>query len=174
MCSSDLGGGRVGEPRISLGVQVGVSRHPPGGVGAAARSGRSFEVVVALFGGVARWSFAADLPPLACSQLPGAVLRALPSPVAVVRRRRAFEDPEGEDLRKHGVDDGGAGWRPYGFEVRRLPVRRETHSDPRRHGRSSGGAPAARSVHRLRPRDPAGPDCNFVAFLGLPVRTVFS
>jgi hypothetical protein len=74
---------------------------------------------------------------------------------------------------KHDDGDDNAGWRLFGVEDRRFPVRRGTPSDLGRHGRSSSGVPTARVVHRQRPRDLAGPSCNFVVFLDLPVRTVF-
>ena len=166
------GGGRVGEPRISSCVQVGLGRLIPGGVGEAARPGWCLQVEVVLFGGAARWSSATDLPPSSCSRFLGAVLRDFPSPVAVVRRRRMYRVPKVEAMLKHGDGVGVPGWRPLGFEVRRLPDRRRAPSDPRR-GRSCGGAPAARPVARQRHRVLAGLICNFEFVLDFLVRTVF-
>jgi hypothetical protein len=134
---------------------VGLSKHPSNGVEEVARSGWRSEVEVVLFGGAAWWSSATDLPPSSRSQLPGAVLRALPSPVALERRCRVYEAFEGEDVAKH--DDGDTSLRLFGVEDRRLPIRRGTSSDPRRHGRSSAGTPAVPPVYHQRPQDLAGP-----------------
>ena len=164
------GWGNPGSRRV---YKVGVSRLPAGrAVETAARLVRRFGAEVVVFGGGALVSSAADLPPCACLQFPGAVWCAFPSPDSVVRRIRAFEDLEGDGDAQHGDAGGGAGWRFLGTEDRRLPVRRGATSDPRRLWRSGGGAPAARSALRQRRRDLAGLKCNFPLFLDLSVRTV--
>ena len=73
------------------------------------------------------------------------------------------------------VDGAGvAGWRLFGAEERRLPVRRGSPPVSRSEGRRCGGAPAQRPGHHRSLRGPVeeGRSCNFLSFMGCSVRTV--
>jgi hypothetical protein len=165
------GGGRVGKPRISPVHSLGWSGWPAGGVEEeVARSDRRFVEAEIFSGGGALRSSAADLPPSPHSLLGGAALCFFPMPEAVERRLRWLEFVEEEVVLKQGDgDDGGARWRIFGSELRRLPVRQGAPSDPRLKWRSGGGAPAIRRARRRRHRGPQGLFCNFLFVLGLSV-----
>ena len=151
--------GGWGNPGSRSVYSVGSSRYLP----AASRRGRRgrwgcFAAVFFLFhGGVLRNS---SMVRLLCprSRLPGAVVRVLPLPESEVWRIRALEEDGGDGDTEHGDGDGGAGWRLSGAEIRRLPVRRGTPSNPRHEWRSCGGAPAVRPARRRRHRVPVWAD----------------
>lgn len=85
-----------------------------------------------------------------------------------VEANKGFGDVAEQD---DGV--GGAGWRLFGAEVRRLPVRGGAPPNPRRLWRSDGGAPSACAVRRRRRGVSEGPSCNFAFVLVLSVRDLF-
>jgi hypothetical protein len=82
--------------------------------------------VVSSFADGAPWSAGADLPSPACFWLRGAVECTNPLSESERRRTRVFEVSVGDGGAEQVDDNGGARWRFFGTEDRRLPVRRGT------------------------------------------------
>ena len=169
-----LGGGRVGKPWISS-VHSLVSRGvPAGGVG------ERMVCPAWRFGGggdpLRRWRFvergcrSASFPAFASRWSCGSLASRAGGRGAAAPVVEASEG-DGEVNQIEG-DDGEARWRFLGAEVRRLPVRHGTPSDPRLKWWSGGGAPAARLLRQRRLRCPAGPSCNFLYLVDWSVRTL--
>lgn len=123
------------------------------------------QVVLVLVSGGARWRSMAERLLRRIRSPLGLSRAAFPS--RILTRRIRMLNKEDLVVRQGGVAGGAGGWRLFGVEVRRLPVRLGTSSDPSFEWRSCGGAPSACPARRRRPSVTEGLDCILI-FVGVP------